>query len=88
MPIQRSPLAGDAETGVTIMQMDVGWIPATCCINLAPDYRRRYQWLTVAISWSNPGPQGHHTKNGYPADLAQATPEAQNEALVTMRKAQ
>ncbi len=27
-PIQRSIWAGDAETGVTIMQMDVGWIPA------------------------------------------------------------
>ena len=27
-PIQRAIWAGDAETGVTIMQMDVGWIPA------------------------------------------------------------
>lgn len=32
-PIQRSLWAGDAETGVTIMQMDAGLIPEPCCIS-------------------------------------------------------
>lgn len=46
-PIQRSLWAGDAETGVTIMQMDVGLDTVTCFISLLPDYCRRYQWYAV-----------------------------------------
>ena len=42
-PIQRAILAGDAMTGVTIMQMKRGWIPARCWRRFIPRSRTRQQ---------------------------------------------
>lgn len=54
-PIQRSLWAGDAETGVTIMQMDVGLDTGDMLYKLSPpDYCRRYQWWSVVTqSWQS-----------------------------------
>lgn len=50
-PIQRSLWAGDSETGVTIMQMDVGLDTGICCISFPAPLPQRIPAAACTISW-------------------------------------
>lgn len=81
-PIQRSLWAGDAETGVTIMQMDVGLDTGDMLYKLACPITAEDTSGSLYNKLAELGPQGLITTLKQLAD-GTATPEAQNEALVT-----
>ncbi len=81
-PIQRSLWAGDTETGVTIMQMDVGLDTGNMLHKLACPITPEDTSATLYDKLAELGPQGLLTTLSQLAD-ARATPEVQNEALVT-----
>lgn len=81
-PIQRSLWAGDAETGVTIMQMDVGLDTGDMLLKLACPITAEDTSGSLYDKLADLGPQGlietlKHLANGT------ANPEVQDEALVT-----
>ena len=81
-PIQRSLWAGDAETGVTIMQMDVGLDTGDMLYKLACPITAEDTSATLYDKLASLGPQGlietlKQLANGT------AVPEAQNESLAT-----
>ncbi|MDR3434216.1 MAG: methionyl-tRNA formyltransferase [Rouxiella aceris] len=81
-PIQRSLWAGDAETGVTIMQMDVGLDTGDMLHKVHCAIEAKDTSATLYAKLAELGPQGMlHTLQ----QLAQgnAKPEVQNESLVT-----
>jgi methionyl-tRNA formyltransferase len=57
-PIQRSLWAGDAETGVTIMQMDVGLDTGDMLVKLACPIEATDTSATLYDKLANLGPQG------------------------------
>ncbi len=57
-PIQRSLWAGDAETGVTIMQMDVGLDTGDMLYKLAPGYAEDATSGSLYNKLVELGPQG------------------------------
>lgn len=79
-PIQRAILAGDAETGITIMQMDAGLdtgamlLKRVCPIAAEDDARRLHDKLAA---------QGAEAIVAALADLSDLRPEAQDDALAT-----
>ncbi|EHC74579.1 Methionyl-tRNA formyltransferase [Salmonella enterica subsp. enterica serovar Montevideo str. S5-403] len=81
-PIQRSLWAGDAETGVTIMQMDVGLDTGDMLYKLACPITAEDTSGSLYNKLAELGPQGLITTLKQLAD-GTATPEAQNEVLVT-----
>lgn len=81
-PIQRSLWAGDAETGVTIMQMDVGLDTGDMLYKLACPITAEDTSGSLYNKLAELGPQGLITTLKQLAD-GTAAPEAQNEALVT-----
>ncbi|MCY9466551.1 hypothetical protein MWG46_03215 [Escherichia coli] len=52
-PIQRSLWAGDAETGVTIMQMDVGLDTVTCSISSPARLLQKRPVVRCTTSWQS-----------------------------------
>lgn len=81
-PIQRSLWAGDAQTGVTIMQMDVGLDTGDMLYKLACDITADDTSATLYDKLANLGPTGLlETLNQLAAGKAQ--PEVQDEALVS-----
>ena len=81
-PIQRSLWAGDAETGVTIMQMDVGLDTGDMLFKLACPIEATDTSATLYDKLANLGPQGLlETLNQLAT--GSANPEIQNEELVT-----
>lgn len=81
-PIQRSLWAGDSETGVTIMQMDVGLDTGDMLYKLACPITEEDTSGTLYDKLANLGPQGLiETLNRLAAGTA--TPVVQDEALVT-----
>ncbi|MGY6027602.1 methionyl-tRNA formyltransferase [Phytobacter sp. AG2a] len=81
-PIQRSLWAGDRETGVTIMQMDVGLDTGDMLYKLACPITDEDTSATLYDKLAQLGPQGLlETLKQIATDSAQ--PEVQNEALVT-----
>ncbi|TDN52581.1 MULTISPECIES: methionyl-tRNA formyltransferase [Buttiauxella] len=81
-PIQRSLWAGDAETGVTIMQMDVGLDTGDMLVKLSCPIEATDTSATLYDKLANLGPQGLlETLNQLATGLA--TPEVQSEELVT-----
>ncbi|NDJ56127.1 methionyl-tRNA formyltransferase [Enterobacteriaceae bacterium 4M9] len=81
-PIQRSLWAGDTETGVTIMQMDVGLDTGDMLHKLACPITPEDTSATLYDKLAELGPQGLLTTLSQLAN-AGTTPEVQNEALVT-----
>ena len=81
-PIQRSLWAGDAETGVTIMQMDVGLDTGDMLHKLACPITAEDTSATLYSKLAELGPQGLIETLKQLASGA-ATPEVQDEALVT-----
>lgn len=81
-PIQRSLWAGDAETGVTIMQMDVGLDTGDMLYKLSCPITAEDTSATLYDKLAKLGPQGLLDTL---QQLAQgrADPQVQNEALVT-----
>lgn len=81
-PIQRALWAGDAETGVTIMQMDVGLDTGDMLHKLSCPITAQDTSATLYDKLAEMGPQGLLATL---AELANgtATPEKQDEALVT-----
>ncbi|MEB4677742.1 methionyl-tRNA formyltransferase [Enterobacteriaceae bacterium G50] len=81
-PIQRSLWAGDAQTGVTIMQMDVGLDTGDMLHKLSCPITADDTSGSLYDKLADLGPQGLlHTLNQLAAGIAQ--PEVQDEALVT-----
>lgn len=81
-PIQRSLWAGDSETGVTIMQMDVGLDTGDMLYKLACPITVGDTSASLYDKLAGLGPQGLlHTLDQLAAGTAR--PEVQNEALVT-----
>lgn len=81
-PIQRSLWAGDAETGVTIMKMDVGLDTGDMLFKLACPITNEDTSATLYDKLADLGPQGLIETLQQLADNT-ATPEVQDEALVT-----
>ncbi|UWX92955.1 methionyl-tRNA formyltransferase [Enterobacter mori] len=81
-PIQRSLWAGDAETGVTIMKMDVGLDTGDMLYKLACPITNEDTSATLYDKLANLGPQGLIETLQQLADNT-ATPEVQDDALVT-----
>lgn len=81
-PIQRSLWAGDAETGVTIMKMDVGLDTGDMLNKLACPITNEDTSATLYDKLADLGPQGLIETLQQLADNT-ATPEVQDEALVT-----
>lgn len=81
-PIQRSLWAGDAETGVTIMKMDVGLDTGDMLYKLACPITNKDTSATLYDKLADLGPQGLIETLQQLADNT-ATPEVQDEALVT-----
>ncbi|MGE8033140.1 methionyl-tRNA formyltransferase [Enterobacter mori] len=81
-PIQRSLWAGDAETGVTIMKMDVGLDTGDMLFKLAYPITNEDTSATLYDKLADLGPQGLIETLQQLADNT-ATPEVQDEALVT-----
>lgn len=81
-PIQRSLWAGDAETGVTIMKMDVGLDTGDMLYKLACPITNEDTSATLYDKLADLGPQGLIETLQQLADNT-ATPEVQDEALVT-----
>lgn len=81
-PIQRSLWAGDAETGVTIMQMDVGLDTGDMLYKLACPITMEDTSGTLYDKLANLGPQGLIETLKQLAE-GRANPEVQDEALVT-----
>ncbi len=81
-PIQRSLWAGDTETGVTIMQMDVGLDTGDMLYKLACPITAQDTSATLYAKLAELGPQGLLATL---QQLAQGTaqPQVQDEALVT-----
>lgn len=81
-PIQRALWAGDAETGVTIMQMDVGLDTGDMLHKVSCPITTQDTSATLYDKLAEMGPQGLLATL---AELANgtATPEKQDEALVT-----
>nr|WP_318375376.1 methionyl-tRNA formyltransferase [Enterobacter sp.] len=81
-PIQRSLWAGDAETGVTIMQMDVGLDTGDMLVKLTCPITAEDTSATLYDKLAELGPQGLIETL---AQLAKGTaqPQVQDEALVT-----
>ncbi|WP_435928823.1 methionyl-tRNA formyltransferase [Dryocola sp. BD613] len=81
-PIQRSLWAGDAQTGVTIMQMDVGLDTGDMLYKLACDIGPQDTSATLYDKLADLGPQGLLETLSQLAS-GTALPEVQDEALVT-----
>lgn len=81
-PIQRSLWAGDAETGVTIMQMDVGLDTGDMLYKLACPITAEDTSATLYDKLASLGPQGLIETLKQLAS-GTAVPEAQNESLAT-----
>lgn len=81
-PIQRSLWAGDAETGVTIMQMDVGLDTGDMLHKLACQIEANDTSATLYDKLAQLGPTGMLSTLAQLAD-ASAQPEVQDEALVS-----
>ncbi|MRS92437.1 methionyl-tRNA formyltransferase [Enterobacteriaceae bacterium RIT714] len=81
-PIQRSLWAGDSETGVTIMQMDVGLDTGNMLYKLACPITAEDTSATLYDKLANLGPQGLIETLQQLAD-GTTQPEVQDEALVT-----
>ncbi|XNM79616.1 methionyl-tRNA formyltransferase [Escherichia coli] len=81
-PIQRSLWAGDAETGVTIMQMDVGFSTGDMLYKLSCPITAEDTSGTLYDKLAELGPQGLITTLKQLAD-GTAKPEVQDETLVT-----
>ena len=81
-PIQRSLWAGDAETGVTIMQMDVGLDTGDMLYKLSSPITAEDTSGTLYDKLAELGPQGLITTLKQLAD-GTAKPEVQDETLVT-----
>lgn len=81
-PIQRSLWAGDAETGITIMKMDVGLDTGDMLFKLACPITNEDTSATLYDKLADLGPQGLIETLQQLADNT-ATPEVQDEALVT-----
>jgi methionyl-tRNA formyltransferase len=81
-PIQRSLWAGDSETGVTIMQMDVGLDTGNMLYKLACPITAEDTSATLYDKLANLGPQGLIETLQQLAD-GTIQPEVQDEALVT-----
>jgi methionyl-tRNA formyltransferase len=81
-PIQRSLWAGDAQTGVTIMQMDVGLDTGDMLYKLACDIGTEDTSATLYDKLADLGPQGLLETLSQLAS-GTAKPEAQDEAQVT-----
>ncbi|MFV5240801.1 methionyl-tRNA formyltransferase [Enterobacter mori] len=81
-PIQRSLWAGDAETGVTIMKMDVGLDTGDMLFKLACPITNEDTSATLYDKLADLGPHGLIETLQQLADNT-ATPEVQDEALVT-----
>ncbi|MGC8401315.1 methionyl-tRNA formyltransferase [Enterobacter mori] len=81
-PIQRSLWAGDAETGVTIMKMDVGLDTGDMLFKLACPITNEDTSATLYDKLADLGPQGLIETLQQLADNT-ATPEVQDEALAT-----
>ena len=81
-PIQRSLWAGDAETGVTIMKMDVGLDTGDMLYKLACPITNEDTSATLYDKLADLGPQGLIETLQQLADNT-ATTEVQDEALVT-----
>ncbi|MFL4214269.1 methionyl-tRNA formyltransferase [Enterobacter mori] len=81
-PIQRSLWAGDAETGVTIMKMDVGLDTGDMLFKLACPITNEDTSATLYDKLADLGPQGLIETLQQLAENT-ATPEVQDEALVT-----
>lgn len=81
-PIQRSLWAGDAETGVTIMQMDVGLDTGDMLYKLSCPIIAEDTSGTLYDKLAELGPQGLITTLKQLAD-GTAKPEVQDETLVT-----
>ncbi|HEY3591359.1 MAG TPA: methionyl-tRNA formyltransferase [Buttiauxella sp.] len=81
-PIQRSLWAGDAETGVTIMQMDVGLDTGDMLVKLACPIEATDTSATLYDKLANLGPLGLLETLDQLA-TGSAKPEVQNEELVT-----
>lgn len=81
-PIQRSVWAGDAETGVTIMQMDVGLDTGDMLHKIACPIEATDTSATLYAKLADLGPEGMlHTLQQL--EQGTARPEVQDEALVT-----
>ena len=81
-PIQRALWAGDAETGVTIMKMDVGLDTGDMLYKLACPITAEDTSATLYDKLADLGPQGLIETLQQLADNT-ATPEEQDEAQVT-----
>lgn len=81
-PIQRSLWAGDAETGVTIMKMDVGLDTGDMLFKLACPITNEDTSATLYDKLADLGPQSLIETLQQLADNT-ATPEVQDEALAT-----
>ncbi|AIR05760.1 methionyl-tRNA formyltransferase [Cedecea neteri] len=81
-PIQRSLWAGDAETGVTIMQMDIGLDTGNMLYKLSCPIEAEDTSGTLYDKLAGLGPQGLLDTLQQLAD-GTAKPEVQDEALVT-----
>ena len=81
-PIQRALWAGDAETGVTIMKMDVGLDTGDMLYKLARPITAEDTSATLYDKLADLGPQGLIETLQQLADNT-ATPEVQDEAQVT-----
>lgn len=81
-PIQRALWAGDAETGVTIMKMDVGLDTGDMLYKLACPITAEDTSATLYDKLADLGPQGLIETLQQLADNT-ATPEVQDEAQVT-----
>jgi len=81
-PIQRALWAGDAETGVTIMKMDVGLDTGDMLYKLACSITAEDTSATLYDKLADLGPQGLIETLQQLADNT-ATPEVQDEAQVT-----
>jgi methionyl-tRNA formyltransferase len=81
-PIQRSLWAGDSETGVTIMQMDVGLDTGDMMHKIACPIESSDTSASLYDKLAQLGPQGMLTTLRQMAD-GSATREVQDEALVT-----
>ncbi|MEN5018849.1 methionyl-tRNA formyltransferase [Erwinia sp. Eh17-17] len=81
-PIQRSLWAGDAETGVTIMQMDVGLDTGDMLHKLACPIEAHDTSATLYAKLADLGPNGMLTTLAQLAN-GSARPEVQDESLVS-----
>jgi methionyl-tRNA formyltransferase len=80
-PIQRSLWAGDTETGVTIMQMDVGLDTGDMLISCLARLRRKIPAVRYTISWQIWDRRAD--RNAETAGCRHNKPVVQDESLVT-----